>query len=335
MTTTALIILGLFLCAFGGIVVYDLATAKKHQEVYRVKSSVTAYLMLLPAVGLAFLFVLLPILYSLGYAFTEYDLRTPEDIQFSYLDNFAKMLKELSEKGELYQAIKNTATFVVGVVPLQIGLALLLALFVNRPGIGSKIFKVCFFAPVVVSLAVTAFLWKRILAPGEDGLLNSLLISIYDFLGPLGVAMPEWLPFDWLREIPIPCFIVLSAWQGCGYQMLIFLSGLSNVRKDLYEAAALDGANWWHRFWTVTWPGLRSTFVYVLITVFIGACRIMAQPMLMLGDKYHSMTLSYYMYLQGIAREYDVGYSAAIALFMTIFIGGITLIQRRIFREEN
>lgn len=323
MVTTSIIILVIFLCAFGGFAVYDLATAKRHKEVYRVKSSVTAYLMLLPAVILAFLFILLPILYSLGYAFTDYYLLQPEKISFIFLDNFAKLFKEISAKGMLYNAIKNTLTFVVGVVPLQIGLALLLALFVNRPGIGSKIFKVCFFAPVVISLSITAFLWGQILAPGEGGLLNALL-------GAFGVP-----PHDWLRDpkTAMPCIIVLSAWQGCGYQMLIFLSGLSNIRKDLYEAAALDGANWWHKFWLVTWVGLRSTFVYILITVFIGACRIMTQPMLMTGYQSHTVTLSYYMYNSGYTERW-VGYSSAVALLMTIFIGIITLIQRRMFREK-
>ena len=323
MTTTSLIILALFLLAFGGFVVYDLVTAKKRKEVYRAKSSITAYLMLLPAVALAFLFILLPILYSLGYAFTDYYLLRPDDINFVFLDNFAAIFKEISAKGMLYNAIKNTATFVVGVVPLQIGMALLLALFVNRNNVGSKIFKVCFFAPVVISLSVTAFLWEQILAPGEGGLLNSLL-------GMFGIP-----PHDWLRDpkTAMPCIIVMSAWQGCGYQMLIFLSGLSNIRKDLYEAAALDGANWWHQFWNVTWVGLRSTFVYVLITVFIGACRVMTQPMLMTGYMSHTVTLSYYMYNSGYTERL-VGESSAVALLMTIFIGGITLIQRRLFREK-
>lgn len=323
MTTTSLIILALFILAFGGFVAYDLATAKKRKEVYRVKSSATAYLMLLPAVALAFLFILLPILYSLGYAFTDYYLLKPNDINFVFLQNFAEIFKEISAKGMLYNAIKNTATFVVGVVPLQIGMALLLALFVNRKCFGSKIFKVCFFAPVVISLSVTAFLWEQILAPGEGGLLNSLL-------GMFGIP-----PHDWLRDpkTAMPCIIVLSAWQGCGYQMLIFLSGLSNIRKDLYEAAALDGANWWHQFWNVTWVGLRSTFVYVLITVFIGACRVMTQPMLMTGYMSHTVTLSYYMYNSGYTERL-VGESSAVALLMTIFIGGITLIQRRLFREK-
>ena len=323
MATTSLIILALFILAFGGFVVYDLVTAKKRKEVYRVKSSATAYLMLLPAVVLTFLFILLPILYSLGYAFTDYYLLRPDDINFVFLDNFAEIFKEISAKGMLYNAIKNTVTFVVGVVPLQIGMALLLALFVNRKCFGSKIFKVCFFAPVVISLSVTAFLWEQILAPGEGGLLNSLL-------GMFGLP-----PHDWLRDpkTAMPCIIVLSAWQGCGYQMLIFLSGLSNIRKDLYEAAALDGANWWHQFWHVTWVGLRSTFVYVLITVFIGACRVMTQPMLMTGYMDHTVTLSYYMYNSGYTERL-VGESSAVALLMTIFIGGITLIQRRLFREK-
>ena len=323
MIKTTIIIFVMFLLAFCGFVVYDLTTAKRRREVYRVKSTATAYLLLLPAVALAFLFILLPILYSLGYAFTDYYLFEPDNIKFIFLDNFKELFEEISEKGLLYNAIKNTVTFVIGVVPLQIIIALLLALFVNRRGIGSKIFKVCFFAPVVISLSVTSFLWQQILANGEGGLLNALL-------GAFGVP-----PHDWLYDpaTAIPCIIVLSAWQGCGYQMLIFLSGLSNIRKDLYEASALDGANWWHKFWTVTWPGLRSTFVYILITVFIGACRILTQPMLMTGYMSQTVTLSYYMYHVGY-REYWVGESTAVALIMTIFIGGITLIQRRMFREK-
>ena len=326
MTKTAIIIFILFLCAFVGFVIYDLATAKRHKEVFRVKSSATAYLMLLPAVALAFLFILLPILYSLGYAFTDYYLLDPNNINITkpLLKNFKELFEEIGEKGTLYYAIKNTATFVIGVVPLQIGLALVLALFVNRKGIGSKIFKVCFFAPVVISLSVTAFLWEQILAPGETGLLNSMLAM---------VGIPA---HDWLRDpnTAMPCIIVLSAWQGCGYQMLIFLSGLSNIRKDLYEAASLDGASWWHKFWIVTWPGLRSTFVYILITVFIGACRILTQPMLMTGYMDHTVTLSYYMYNLGYTERW-VGESSAVALLMTIFIGGVTLLQRRLFREKK
>ncbi|MDE6868040.1 MAG: sugar ABC transporter permease [Clostridia bacterium] len=323
MAGSTIIIFAVFLAFFLGLAIWDLVRAKKKSLRYRVRSSATAYLMLLPAVILAFLFILLPILYSLGYAFTDYYLLTPNDIKFIGFDNFVTVFKEIGEKGTLYHAIINTLIFVVGVVPLQIGMALGLALFTNRKVRGVKIFKVCFFAPVVISLSVTSFLWLQILSPAETGLLNS-------FLGMFGAE-----PHDWLRDpkTAMLCIIILSAWQGCGYQMLIFTSGLSNIRNDLYEAAALDGANAWQKFKTVTWPGLRPTFVYIIITVFIGACRIMTQPMLMTGYQDHTVTLSYYMYTQGYTYRW-VGYSSAVALIMTIVIGTITLIQRRGFREK-
>ena len=324
MTGSALIIAAVFVAGFAGIAIYDIATSRRRKEKYRFGTVVTAYLMLIPALVLAFLFVLLPILYSLGYAFTDYNLLKPNNIKYVGFDQFKLVFQEISQKGTLYHALINTLVFVVGVVPLQIGLALVLALFVNKPLKGSKIFKVCFFAPVVISLSVTSFLWLQILSPSESGLLNSLI-------GLFGAE-----PHDWLRDpaTAMPCIIVLSAWQGCGYQMLIFLSGLTNIRQELYEAASLDGAGAWRKFTLVTWPGLRSTFIYIIITVFIGACRILTQPMLMTGYQNHTVTLSYYMYQQGYSYRH-VGYSSAVALLMTIVIGTITLIQRRAFREKN
>lgn len=324
MWKTTFIILGAFAAVLLGMIVWDVFRAKKTTTPYRVRSSVTSYLMILPAVVLAFLFVMLPILYSLGYAFTDYYLLTPDKVSFIWFDNFKEIWQELVSKGTIYHAIINTLIFVVGVVPLQIGMALGLALFCNRKKRGVKIFKVCFFAPVVISLSVTSYLWLQILSPSPTGLLNSLL------------AMFGAKPHDWLGDpaTAMPSIIVLSAWQGCGYQMLIFIAGLSNVRDDLYEAASLDGANAWQKFCHVTWPGIRSSFVYVLITVFIGACRVMTQPMLMTGYQNHTVTLSYYMYTRGYTDRW-VGLSSAVALVMTIVIGCITLIQRRVLRESD
>ena len=211
----------------------------------------------------------------------------------------------------------------VCVVPLQIGLALVLALFTNRKKKGVKIFKVCFFTPVVISLTVTSFLWVQILAPNSSGMLNS-------FLAMFGVG-----PIDFLaREDTAMLWIVLmSAWQGCGYQMLIFSSGLTNIRDDLYEAASLDGANAWKKFLNITLPGLRSTLLYITITVFVGACRVMIQPMLMTDYKLHTVTLSYYMYQLGYGSKL-VGLSSAVALMMTVVIGCITLLQRKFLKED-
>ena len=320
---SSLIILAALAAAFGAVAVKDIVTAKRNGRKYLKRNCVAAYTMMLPAVVLAFIFVLLPIVYSLGYAFTDYYLLKPNNIHFNGIENFKTIFKSFSDKGDVYNAVRNTAKFVVGVVPLQIGMALGLALFVNRSKRFVGVFKVCYFAPVVISLTITAYLWLQILSPAETGLLNSLLKKFgkepQDFMRDAKAAI-RWIVF-------------ISAWQGCGYQMLIFLSGLTNVRKELYEAAALDGANGWQQFLHVTCPGLRSTFLFVLITVFVGACRVMVQPMLMTGYQSHTITLSYYMYVQGYSYRL-VGESSAVALLMTIVIGTITLIQRKVLKED-
>ena len=115
MLNTSIIILVLFVLAFGGFAVYDLATARRRREVYRVKSSLTAYLMLLPSVALAFLFVLLPILYSLGYAFTDYYLLRPNNINFIELQNFRDFFDELATKGKAVIVISSELPELLGV----------------------------------------------------------------------------------------------------------------------------------------------------------------------------------------------------------------------------
>lgn len=321
MTTIALIILIAFVLVLAALIVKDVVKAKRANVRYHVKQCIAGYLMMAPAIVLAFIFVMLPILFSLGYAFTDYHMYYPNDIHFVGFANFTELFEEISAKGELYSAIKNTALFVVLVVPLQIGLALFLALFTNRKKRGAKVFKVCFFAPVVISLTVTSFLWLQILAPNDSGLLNS-------FLGVFGIG-----PIDFLadQKTAMLWIVLLSAWQGCGYQMLIFSSGLTNIRSDLYEAASLDGARGWDKFVNITVPGLKSTLLYIIITVFVGACRVMIQPMLMTGYKLHTVSLSYYMYQMGYGSKL-IGLSSAVALMMTIIIGLITLIQRRVLK---
>ena len=175
MVLSAIIILIVFVLIYAVVVVVDLRTAKKKQIRYTFKRALTAFLFLLPATVLAYFFVLLPILYSLGYGFTNYNLLKPDKIKFVGFDNFVKAFKEIQQNGKLAYAIKNTGIFVVLVVPLQITLALLLALFCNTKLWGSTIFKVCFFAPVVISLTITSYLWLQILSDNPSGMMNSLL----------------------------------------------------------------------------------------------------------------------------------------------------------------
>ena len=324
MELAALLILLALLVAFTSIFVIDFVKRRKSEQKFHLRESLAAYILLFPALLLAFFFVILPIFFSLGYAFTDFDLLHPTEVKFIGFDNFKMLAEEFKNKGAIYHSFRNTAIFVLLVVPLQIGLALLLALFCNNKRRGTTFFKICFFAPVAISLSVTAFLWLVILSPNPNGIMNSILgrfgVETKDFLGdPKTVLL--WM-------------VLMSAWQGCGYQMLIFLSALGNVRKDLYEAAKVDGANVFQRFWTVTLPGLKPTMVFILITVFIGACRVMIQPMLLTGYQIRSMTLSYYMYQQGFTYRH-VGYSCSVALIMTIIMGTITFVQRKLLGEKK
>lgn len=324
MTLFAIIVFIILALIFGLVVFFDIRKAKKQQQKYHLGRSITAMCLIFPACLLAFFFILLPILYSLGYGFTDYNLLKPSVAKFVWFKNFTDAFNEILKGGKLAMALKNTAFFVVLVVPLQIILALVLALFCNVNIKGRGIFKVCFFTPVVVSLTVTSYLWSELLSPSETGMMNSLL-------GLFGIP-----PQDFLNnpDTTMLWIVIVSAWQGCGYQMLIFSSALTGIRKDLYEAARMDGCNAWQRFIKVTLPGLKPTLLYVLITVFVGACRIMIQPMLMVGYQDNSVTLSYYMYQEGYAFRH-VGYSSAIALLMTIFIGTITFIQRKVLGDKK
>ena len=323
LVVSAIVIFIIFLAIYFITLISDMVKAKKAHQRYRFQQYLVSSLFLLPAVILAFLFIVLPILFSLSYSFTDYNLLKPDKAKFILFNNFIQIFKDLGRNSDLTNAVKNTGIFVFLVVPLQIGLALGLALFCHVKIKGNAIFKVCFFIPVVISLTITSYLWLEILSPSENGLLNSFLslfhIPAQDFINNRSMTM-IWI-------------VIISAWQGCGYQMLIFLSGLTGIRKDLYEAARMDGCNAWQRFLHITLPGLRPTILYITITVFIGACRIMIQPMLMVGYQENSVTLSYFMWYQGY-KNYSVGYSSAVAFLMTIVIGSITFLQRKFLGEK-
>ena len=327
MALVALYIFAAFMIIFLVIFIKDFLKNRKGKLKYHKSEVIMAFVFLAPSVILAFFFVLMPIIMSLGFSFTDYTQSAPNEFHLAGGDgfgNFRDLIYEFQIKGDIYHGVVNTAIFVAIVVPLQIGLALSLALFTNNKRRGTTIFKICFFAPVAVSLSVTAFFWKEVLSSAPDGIMNTILASF-------GFGPKEFLEGDSL----LYWMIVISAWQGCGYQMLIFLSALGNIRKDLYEAARVDGANAFQRFKTVTLPGLRPTMLFVLITVFIGASRILIQPLLLgKGFTENNMTISLYMYYQGKKFKH-VGYSCSVAFIMTFVIGAITFLQRKLLGEKK
>lgn len=201
-----------------------------------------------PAAVLLFVFLFVPFIMTIGYSFTNYNILKPDATKFVALKNFIK----LSQDTVFRKSIINTFVFVILVVPLQVSLALGLALLVNQKLKAISIFRLAFFAPTVLLLVVVSILWSYIYNP-NNGLLNSLL-------GSIGVG-----PFKFLNNpsTAMLCIVILSAWQGCGFQMMIFLSGLQDIPVYLYEAAAVDGATPIQQFFHITLPGLKNITTFI------------------------------------------------------------------------
>ena len=287
----------------------------------RLQNNLIGYAFLSPALLLLTVFLLIPVVMVFYYAFTDYYMLTPDARQWVGLANFMK----LAQDPTFIKSIFNTAKFVIWIIPVQLGLALGMALIVNKPRKENMFYKVAFFAPVVMSLAVISILWLYLLNP-NNGLLNALLNKI-------GIASQ---PFLTSPKQAMYAIIMVSAWQGAGYQMLLFLGGLQNIPRDVYEAAELDGFTKFQQFRYITMPLLKPTALFILLTTLISAFKLIVQPMVMTqgGPMNSTMTMVYYIYQKGFTDRM-VGYSSSIALVFTTFIGLITLIQRRVLKEDN
>ena len=287
----------------------------------RLQNNLIGYAFLSPALLLLTVFLLIPVVMVFYYAFTDYYMLTPDARQWVGLANFMKLVQDPT----FIKSIFNTAKFVIWIIPVQLGLALGMALIVNKPRKGNMFYKVAFFAPVVMSLAVISILWLYLLNP-NNGLLNAMLNKI-------GLASQSFLTSP---KQAMYAIIMVSAWQGAGYQMLLFLGGLQNIPRDVYEAAELDGFTKFQQFRYITMPLLKPTALFILLTTLISAFKLIVQPMVMTqgGPMNSTMTMVYYIYQKGFTDRM-VGYSSSIALVFTTFIGLITLIQRRVLKEDN
>ena len=225
------------------------------------------------------------------------------------------------------RALANTLTFALFVVPIQSGLALLLALLINQKLRGINVFRTIYFMPVVTSLVVVSFLW-RFIYDGQNGLLNSVLEFI-----TFGV----FDPVDWLGQESTALWSILamSVWQGVGFHMVIWLAGLQSIPGSLYEAASIDGAGRGDKFRFITWPGLRNTRVFVLVIITMQSFALYDQVQVMTrgGPLDSTQTLVFQTVIRGYEQQNIAGGSAiSVMLFVIVLL--ITLIQRFLTRED-
>lgn len=288
------------------------------------KEARTAWLMSSPALVILTLFLGIPILLTFVLSFTNIRLVSPTPPKFVGLNNF---VRAFAHDPSFLRSLTNTAFFAIIVVPCQSALALALAVLVNAKVKGVTVFRTMIFMPVVTSMVVVSILWSFFYE--ENGLFNSVLNT---------VTGGAWTAIAWLNNpgTAMPAIILLSIWQAVGLHMIIWLSGLQGIDPALYEAADLDGANGWQRFRYVTWPGLHSTMVFILVTITIAALGLFVQVDVMTsgGPQDATSTLVYHAVRKGY-REQDMGYGSAISLIFFVSVLVISLIQRRLTREKN
>jgi multiple sugar transport system permease protein len=279
--------------------------------------------MIAPAAVLLLAFVFLPAILGFGLAFTNARLVSPRPVEFVGTDNFVRLFTDPT----FWRALLNVSYFAVVVVPVQAGLALAMALLINKKFRGVNFFRTLYFLPVVTSMVVVSLLWLFMYR--KDGLINEFLSAASFGLidGP-----------DWLNDpaTSMPAIIVLSIWQAAGFHMIIWLAGLQSISGELYEAAQLDGASRWHQFRYVTWPGLQHTRTLILVTITIQALGLFDQVSVMTqGGPLDSTTTIIYEAVRSGFKQQETSYASAISLVFFVLVLLISAVQRYLTREKD
>jgi len=255
-----------------------------------------------------------PILASFAISLTEFSPLAVANTKFVGLANYGQLVSDPL----FYKAVLNTVYFVGVSVPLGVILAFLMAIALNQKLAGQTWFRTIFYLPSVVSGIAVALLWGWLLN-SDFGLFNFLLSKV-------GIVGPKWL---FSTTWAMPSIIMMSLW-GVGGNMVVFLAGLQGIPEHLYEAAELDGAGEWSKFWNVTVPMISPVIFFNMIVTIIGAFQIFDQVYIMTNGKGGpaNATLVYVLYLYRTGFEYfRMGYASALALILFLIILGITALQ--------
>jgi multiple sugar transport system permease protein len=277
-----------------------------------------AWLFLAPSLVLFAIFTAIPVISAFFISFTQWNLFN--EVTWVGIGNYLELARD-----EIFaKVLGNTAYFVLISVPVQIVLALLCALVLNRGIKGQTFFRVVYFLPVVTSTVAAALVWAW-LFNSNFGLINAglSLVGVTD--------LPKWMGST---RWAMPAIIIVSIWQNLGYAMVLFLAGLQNIGKDVHDAAALDGATGWDRFWHITLPLLSPTTFFVLVISIIGSFQVFELVLVMTkaGPANATNTLVYYIYQNGF-QFYQMGYASAAAMVLFLIVLAFTLIQYKLQRR--
>jgi multiple sugar transport system permease protein len=289
----------------------------------RRRTAIVAYLFALPFVLSFAIFMVFPLVSSLAMSFTDFrntDIPNPLAVTFVGVDQFVALF----QNRQFVRSLVNTLYFVGVGIPLTMIVALALAVALNN-GITRfrAVFRVGFYAPVVTSIVAVAVVWRFILQP--DGLLNTVLAGI-------GITGPDWLGDPaW----SMPSMILLAVWRNMGTLMIIFLAGLQGISTEVLEAAEVDGAGAWQRFFRVTLPLLRPTLLLGAVLLSVGFLQFFEEPFVMTkgGPLDSTLSISYFTFNQFGFGNYGTASAASYVLFVAIAL--LSLVQFRAFRSKE
>jgi multiple sugar transport system permease protein len=282
------------------------------------RDTLIAYSFLAPNfLGFA-IFTLIPMVFSLALTFLSWDGANP--IAWAGTANFARLLKD----GIFLRAMTNTLLYTVGVVPITLVCALGLAILLNQKVKARNFFRTVSFFPYVASLVAVAAVWNFLFSP-VLGPVNNLLHALTGI--PID-DLPRWAADKNWALITV---IFFSVWKNMGYYMVIYLAGLQNTNPELTEAAGLDGANVWQRFWYVTLPQLSPTTFFVLMMLIINSFKVYDVFINLFAGADNQLTdatrVLVYEIVKTAFRSLDYGYASAEAIVLFVLVAGFTLIQ--------
>ena len=283
------------------------------------KQSITGWIFVLPALLGTFIFIIIPVFFSFGLSFTKWDLLGPAE--FVGLANY----KMLFSDGLFYKILVNTVVFALATSVLGVIIPLILASVLNNKIRGSEFYKTAYFLPFITPMVVIGIVWAWIFDP-NIGMLNRVL----------------HLHINWLYDshFAMPALIAVSVWKLIGYNMIIFLSSLSSISQNLFEAAKIDGANSYQTFKNVTVPLLSPTIFFVVIITAISSFQVFDLIYLMTqGGPFDSTNVLVYAIYKNAFEYFNVGKASAIAYVLFTIILVLTLLQwhfrKKLVYNEN
>jgi multiple sugar transport system permease protein len=291
----------------------------------RKKISIVPYLFIAPHFLFFAAFLAWPFFYGIYISLFRFDFLQPKNRPFVGLKNYIDLFNPKSVPYEkFWNSLGNTGEFILWSVLPLVGIALLLAVLLNRNIPGRGFFRTIYFAPYTLSVTVASVLWWWIFQ--QTGVINQ------------GLQLIGLKPVNWLGDLPSAwiAITVATVWWTIGFNTIIFLTALQEIPKSLYEAASLDGANAQQQFFLITIPMLRSVLVFVLTITLIASANLFGQPYLMTagGPADGTQTVIYRIFFEGILRS-QMGRAAAMSIVVALMLLVLTYLNFKFFGQTE